>query len=154
MSKSLVLQPRMSEKAYASSQELNTYVFQVPITANKAAVTEAVKAQFNVTIEDVRLAIVKGKTKKSYKKRSRPVAGSRSNTKKAFVRLKAGDSIAIFEAPEKPKETIVSKAVKQAGEKASQKATEKAEQPAKQGRLRAALGRGQRQTQSKGSGGK
>jgi len=140
----------MSEKAYTSSQELNTYVFVVPTSANKASVTAAVVEQFKVTVEDVRLAVVKGKAKKSYKKRSRPVTGHRADMKKAYVRLKAGDSIAIFEAMEEPKETVVQKAVK----KASEKAAEKADQPAKQSRLRSAFGRSQRQTQSKGSGGK
>lgn len=148
--KSLALKPRMSEKAYATSMTLNTYVFDVPTTANKASVSAAVAEQFKVTVEDVRLSIVKGKVKKSYRKRSRPVDGYRANRKKAYVRLKAGDSIAIFEAIEEPKETLVTKAVK----KANEKAIETAATPAKQGRLRTALGRGQRQTQSKGSGGK
>lgn len=146
----LVLKPRMSEKAFTTSQTLNTYVFEVPITANKALVGEAVAEQFDVTVEDVRLTIIKGKAKKSYKKRSRPTVGHRANMKKAYVRIKASDNIPVFEAMEEPKETIVSKAVK----KASEKAAEKSEQPVKQGRLRSALGRGQRQTQSKGSGGK
>lgn len=149
--KTLPLKPRMSEKAYASSQTQDTYVFEVPMTANKALVSAAVAEQFSVTIEDVRLAIVKGKAKKSYKKRSRPVTGNRANMKKAYVRIKAGENIPIFEAMEEPKETIVSKAVK----KASEKAAEKSEKPAKQGRIRQALGgKSQRQTQSKGSGGK
>lgn len=146
----LALQPRMSEKAYASSQTNQTYVFVVPTAANKAMVAEAVAAQFKVTVLDVRLAIVKGKIKKSYRKRSRPVDGHRANMKKAYVRIAAGENIPIFEAMEEPKETLVSKAVK----KANEKATEKADTPAKQGRLRSALGRSPRQTQSKGSGGK
>lgn len=148
--KTLPLRPRMSEKAYAASQDLNTYVFMVPITANKASVTAAITEQFSVGVTDVRLAVVKGKAKKSYMKRSRPTTGHRADMKKAYVRLKAGDSIAIFEAMEEPKETLVSKAVK----KANEKAVEQADKPAKQGRLRSALGRSQRQTQSKGSGGK
>jgi len=149
--KTLALKPRMSEKAYAASLNLNTYVFQVPMTANKAAVTAAVTEQFNVTVTDVRLTIIKGKAKKSYKKRARPTTGHRANMKKAYVRLKDGDSIAIFEAMEEPKEdTVIQKAVKKASEKAAEKSSD---QP-KQGRLRSALGRGQRQTQSKGSGGK
>lgn len=151
--KTLALKPRMSEKAYATSQDLNTYVFVVPTSANKAVVSAAVTEQFKVTVEDVRLAVVKGKSKKSYKKRSRPVTGHRADMKKAYVRLKAGDNIPIFEAMEEPKETMVQKAVKKAGEKAAEK-SEKAAQPAKQSRLRSAFGRGQRQTQSKGSGGK
>jgi len=148
--KTMPLRPRMSEKAYASSQDFNTYVFDVPTSANKASVSSAVAEQFNVTVEDVRLAVVKGKAKKSYRKRARPVVGHRAKSKKAYVRIKAGDNIAIFEAMEEPKETIVQKAVKKAGEKAAEKS---ADQP-KQGRLRQAFGRGQRQTQSKGSGGK
>ncbi len=151
--KTLALQPRMSEKAYALSQSMNTYVFVVPKSANKAAVTAAVAEQFKVTVEDVRLAIVKGKTKKSYKKRTKPTIGHRADMKKAYVRIKAGDNIPIFEAMEEPKETVVQKAVKKAGEKAAAK-SEQSAQPVKQGRLRSAFGRGQRQTQSKGSGGK
>lgn len=151
--KTVALRPRMSEKAYAGSQELDTYVFEVPTNANKASVAAAVAGQFKVTVEDVRIAIVKGKAKKSYKKRSRPVTGHRADMKKAYVRLKKGDNIPIFEAMEEPKETVMQKAVKKASQKAAEKA-EKAEQPVKQGRLRQVLGRGQRQTQSKGSGGK
>src|SRR5688572_9670576 len=99
----LALKPRMSEKAYATSQALHTYVFEVPITANKALVGAAVAEQFKVTVEDVRLMIVKGKTKISYKKRSRPAIGHRANMKKAYVRIKAGENIPVFEAMEEPK---------------------------------------------------
>lgn len=148
--KSLALKPRMSEKAYATSLDLNTYVFEVPTSANKAMVQAAVTEQFKVTVEDVRLAVIKGKPKRAYKKRSRPVEGKRADFKKAYVRLKAGDKIAIFEAIEEPKETAVSKAVKKANEKAAEKA-EKAEQP-RGGRLRKALGRAPRQVQQKGGG--
>ena|SRR5688572_1774822 len=147
----LPLKPRMSEKAYASSQGMNTYVFVVPKTANKASVSQAVAEQFKVTVEDVRLAVVKGKTKKSYRKRTRPVVGHRADMKKAYVRLKAGDTIAIFEATEEPKETVMAKAVKKASEKAAEK-TEKDNAPAKVGRFRKALGRAPRQVQQKGGG--
>lgn len=148
--KTLALKPRMSEKAYASSQALNTYVFEVPVTANKALVSAAVAQQFKVTVKDVRLSVVKGKAKRAYKRRARPVDGKRPDTKKAYVRLKSGDTIAIFEAAEEPKETVISKAVK----KANAKAAEKAETPKKGGRLRQAFGRAQRQVQQKGGGGK
>lgn len=148
--KTLALKPRMSEKAYATSLALNTYVFMVPTNANKATVTAAVSEQFNVTVEDVRLMVVKGKAKQSYKKRQRPVTGKRADMKKAYVRLKDGDSIAIFEAVEEPKETVIQKAAKKANEKAAEKA-EKADKP-KSGRLAKALGRAPRQVQQKGGG--
>ena len=48
----IVLKPRMSEKAYALSQSENTFVFDVPLNANKATVTDAVTKQFKVTVED------------------------------------------------------------------------------------------------------
>ncbi len=93
--KTMTLKPRMSEKAYASSKT-NTYVFQVPTDANKMTVADAVAAQFDVTVEDVRIAIVKGKVKQAYKKRGGRTLGQRADVKKAFVRIKAGDKINIF----------------------------------------------------------
>lgn len=150
--KDLALKPRMSEKAYQVSQDLNTFVFDVPITANKASVQAAVSEQFKVTVEDVRLAVVKGKTKRSYRKRQRPVAGQRANTKKAYVRIKSGDNIAIFKAAEEPKETIMSKAVKKASEKAVEDGEKKEASTKGSGRLRKAFGRTPRQVQQKGGG--
>lgn len=91
----------MSEKAYQQSLTLNTYVFDVPFSANKQIVTQAITSQFSVTVEDVRLVIVKGKVKKSYQKRNRPVNGKRTDVKKVYVRLKSGDSINIFGEEEK-----------------------------------------------------
>lgn len=141
--KTMPLKPRMSEKAYAVSLAENTYVFEVPKTANKATVTAAVTAQFDVTVEDVRLAIVKGKIKRAYKRRARPIDGKRTDVKKAYVRLKAGDSIAIFEAPEEVK-------AEKTDDKKTQSQAKATTQPAKQGRLRQALGKAPRQTQNKG----
>ena len=146
--RTLALKPRMSEKAYQASQDLNTYVFDVPMTANKAQVTAAVTEQFSVTVEDVRLSVSKGKTKKAYRKRMRPLDGKRVDTKKAYVRVKSGENIPIFKALEEPKETVMSKAVK----KANEKAAEKADKTESGGRIRKALGRSPRQVQQKGGG--
>lgn len=99
----LVLKPRMSEKAYALAQELNTYVFDVPMTSNKASIAAAVIAQFSVEVVNIKIILVKGKPKKSYQKRNRPTAGKRADYKKAYVRLKSGDSIDIFGEVEESK---------------------------------------------------
>lgn len=96
MSKTLVLKPRMSEKAYGTSLALNTYVFDVPVSANKVTIAAAVEAQFKVTVEGVKVIVVKGKTKKSYQKRNRPVDGIRAKSKKAYVRLAEGSTINLF----------------------------------------------------------
>lgn len=100
-SKSIVLKPRMSEKAYASSLTTNTYVFDVPTTVNKLVVAKAVAEQFSVVVEEVNIVVVKGKVKKSYQKRNRPVDGRRANSKKAYVRLAEGSSINLFGEEEK-----------------------------------------------------
>lgn len=145
MSKTMSLKPRMSEKAYATSKALNTYVFDVPMTANKMTVSEAVSAQFNVAVEEVRIIVSKGKVKNSYRKGRRPVSGKRPDVKHAYVRVKQGDSINIFEAEEKAQE----KAEKTADKiEKAQARVERKEQ--KRGSLRGAFNRGTRQVQNKG----
>ncbi len=94
--KTMVLRPRVSEKAYGLSEKLNTYVFEVPTTANKSMVAAAVEEQFSVTVVGMKVIVVKGKPKKSYQKGNRPVAGTRAKGKKMYVRLKEGDSINVF----------------------------------------------------------
>jgi large subunit ribosomal protein L23 len=100
MSKTLVLKPRVSEKAYGLSKERRTYVFDVPKDANKLTVAQAVTAQFNVTVEAVNIAVIKGKAKRTVRKGGRPVAGRQNDTKKAYVVLKEGDSLPVYAAQE------------------------------------------------------
>ena len=96
----LNLKPRMSEKAYQQSVLNQTYVFVVPTDSNKMQVKDAVEAQFNVTVEEVNIVVQQGKKARSIRlgnRRARPIIGERKNIKKAYVRLKDGDSIKIFE---------------------------------------------------------
>lgn len=101
MSKTMFLRPRVSEKAYALSQEGNTYVFVVPTGTNRVEVARAVEAQFGVTVENVNTSVLKGKAKRTVRKGGRATAGRDVDVKKAFVTLKAGDSIKIFETEDK-----------------------------------------------------
>ncbi len=117
--KNMVLRPRVSEKAYGLSQTLNTYVFEVPTNSNKSMVAAAVEEQFKVTVEAVQVIVVKGKPKKSYQKRNRPVDGTRAKVKKMCVRLKDGDSINIFGDAEDDKKA--KKEEKKAEKKAAKK---------------------------------
>lgn len=97
MSTHISLVPRMSEKTYASSLNNNTYVFNVPTSANKQQITAAVQAQYNVGVVDVRVVIVKGKPVRAFRgKRAYPGRAYRSDAKKAYVTLKEGDSLDIF----------------------------------------------------------
>jgi large subunit ribosomal protein L23 len=102
--KTLVLKPRVSEKAYAKSQD-NIYVFKVNKDANKNLIWTAVETQFGVTVTSIKTLVQKGKAKRTVRKGGRPVAGRENDFKKAYVTLKEGDSIPVFaaeEAEEKP----------------------------------------------------
>jgi large subunit ribosomal protein L23 len=103
MDKQLILQPRLSEKTYGLSVVGNTYTFNVPGGANKHTVARAVAAQFDVTVENVNIVNVKGKAKRTVRKGGRAVMGQRSDVKKAYVTLKEGQSLPIFDVPEEDK---------------------------------------------------
>lgn len=97
MSKTLLLTPRISEKSYLLSQSNNVYVFDVPLSANQLQIEKAVEEQYSVTVEEVRTLIAKGKAKRTALKRRQPRMGKRNDVKKAYVTLKKGDSISVFE---------------------------------------------------------
>lgn len=98
MSLTMTLRPRVSEKAYGLSQTRNAYVFDVPGNANKVTVAQAVSAQFKVTVLSVNMLNIQGKVKRTVRKGGRATTGKDADIKKAYVTLKAGDSIAIFAA--------------------------------------------------------
>lgn len=100
MSKTLVLKPRVSEKAYGLSQARRTYVFDVPTSANKQTIAQAVNAQFGVTVQTVNVVTLKGKAKRTIRKGGRPIAGKQADTKKAYVVLKEGNTLPIYAAQE------------------------------------------------------
>lgn len=122
--KDLHMIPRISEKAYAQSQRENvkTYVFEVPTATNKHSVARAVTAQYDVVVTSVRTTTAKGKVKQSYRKGGRPITGVRSDVKKAYVTLRAGDSLPLFVEEAKEEEKQV---------KAAEKALKKAKKEAK-----------------------
>jgi large subunit ribosomal protein L23 len=99
VSKILVLKPRLSEKTYAMSENLNVYTFEIPADATKHTVAAAVKAQYDVSPTNVRVAAVHGKTQRSYRRGGRNVrSGQRANIRKAYVTLKEGDQLPIYAA--------------------------------------------------------
>ncbi len=119
MSKTMTLRPRLSEKTYVLSQVQNTFVFDVPLSANKHQVFAAIAAQFTVTPLDVRMVVSKGKVARSIRigGSRKNVLGKRPDYKKAYIRLKAGDHIPVFAAIEKAEEDE-----KKAEEKVAKKA--------------------------------
>lgn len=87
----ILLTPRVSEKAMALAEQ-NTYVFEVPTSANKTEVAKAVEAEFKVKVAKVNIVVHKGKIK-VFKR----IKGQQADTKKAIVKLEKGQSIKLFE---------------------------------------------------------
>ena len=100
MDKTLILTPVLSEKAYGLSQVQNTYTFAVPDGANKHTVARAVSAQYEVGVTTVNIMNVLGKAKRTVRKNGKVSKGRQKDTRKAYVTLKAGDSIPMFAALE------------------------------------------------------
>jgi large subunit ribosomal protein L23 len=94
-----LIRPHMSEKSFLLAKT-GVYTFDVDTNANKQIVMSAVSEQYKVTAVDARMLVSKGKAKRSYRKRQRPLTGHRSDQKKAYVTLKAGEKIAVFEESE------------------------------------------------------
>ncbi|MBI5344034.1 MAG: 50S ribosomal protein L23 [Deltaproteobacteria bacterium] len=89
---SIIKAPVITEKSTAVNALSNKVVFWVEPDANKNDVKEAVEKVFNVKVLDVNTQRVPGKVKRLGK-----FAGRRPTRKKAYVTLKKGDKIELFE---------------------------------------------------------
>lgn len=93
----LTIIPIASEKTYALSLQ-NVYAFRVPLAANKQQISEAVEAQYGVSVINIKTLVQNGKSVAFSKgKRARPGKTNRRDIKKAYVTLAEGDSIKVFE---------------------------------------------------------
>ena len=84
---SVLRAPHIWEKS-ARLQENNQYVFEVERSASKADVKAAVEELFNVKVESVNVVNLPGKSR-SFRFRT----GTRSDKRKAYVRLADGHTI-------------------------------------------------------------
>lgn len=99
----ILVTPVTTEKAYGLSQK-NVYVFKVPLAANKNEIVDAVKAQYGVEIKAVKTLVQSGKAMRFSRGKNRyPGSTTRSDSKKAYVTLAEGSSLAVFQQPEEPK---------------------------------------------------
>ncbi len=85
----IIIGPHLSEKTSRISEQNNQVTFKVIPDASKPEVKEAVEKLFNVQVRDVQILNVKGKTKRTARGKIR----SRSDWKKAYVRLEQGQEI-------------------------------------------------------------
>ncbi len=89
--------PRATEKAYGQAKN-NVYVFDVPVTANKQQIIDAISAQFQVSIVGIKTLVQSGKAIRANRgKRSQPGISMRKDSKKAYVTLAEGHSIKVFD---------------------------------------------------------
>lgn len=88
----LLARPRITEKSYAVNA-MNQYVFEVSPRATKTGIKKAVETTYGVTVIAVNITKLPGKKKNMGRR-----VGERSGIKKAVVRLKAGESITLFQA--------------------------------------------------------
>jgi len=85
----VILGPHVSEKSTILTEESNQYTFKVTRDATKPEIQAAVESIFDVTVEELQVLNVKGKSKRS----ARGITRKRPDWKKAYIRLQAGQEI-------------------------------------------------------------
>jgi large subunit ribosomal protein L23 len=84
----VIRRPIVTEKGVGKKEAENTLCFEVAPDANKTEIKAAVQKLFKVKVAEVRTATNEGKLRR----RGR-FAGYRSDWKKAYVRLRAGEKM-------------------------------------------------------------
>ena len=80
--------PHVSEKASVVAERNNQITFKVRIDSTKSDIKKAVELMFDVKVEGVQVANMKGKTK-----RFGQIKGKRKDWKKAYITLAEGQDI-------------------------------------------------------------
>ncbi|MCH6258342.1 50S ribosomal protein L23 [Puniceicoccaceae bacterium K14] len=83
---------RLTEKTNLQSAEIGQYTFEVFPDASKGAIKAAIEKIFEVKVTRVNVLNIKGKPSKN---RKTGRATKKSDTKKAVVTLKQGDTIEV-----------------------------------------------------------
>jgi large subunit ribosomal protein L23 len=87
----IIKRPLITEKGTQKKETERTLCFEVATGANKVEVANAVEKLFKVKVEEVRTSNFEGKLRRRGK-----FAGYRSDWKKAYVKLKAGEKVPEF----------------------------------------------------------
>jgi large subunit ribosomal protein L23 len=87
----VIRRPLVTEKTTVAREASSVLVFEVATAATKVDVKKAVETLFGSKVASVRTQIVHGKIKRQGR-----FAGQRSDWKKAWVRLKAGEKVPEF----------------------------------------------------------
>ena len=84
----VLVAPLISEKSSVAAEQNNQVVFKVTTDATKPEIKAAVEMLFDVKVDQVRVANMKGKTKRFGQK-----MGRRNDWKKAYIALQEGQEI-------------------------------------------------------------
>lgn len=87
----VIVRPLITEKAVGKKDDERTLCFEVNAEANKTQIRGAVQKLFNIKVEEVRTSTTAGKLRRRGK-----FHGYRSDWKKAYVRIKAGEKLPEF----------------------------------------------------------
>ncbi len=87
----VLLRPRVTEKAALKANAENTYVFEVTKEATKKSIIASIRDQYKVT--PIRVHLLAIPTKKVFRRGKSGVTGG---GKKAYVYLKKGDKIEVM----------------------------------------------------------
>jgi large subunit ribosomal protein L23 len=88
----MVISPLVTEKGTIVGEQSNQVIFRIRPGASKDQIREVIEDMFKVTVVKVRTANFLGK-----ERRRGRTTGRRPNWKKAYITLKKGDRIEIFE---------------------------------------------------------
>ena len=87
----VIRRPLITEKTSIMREDGRTIVFQVAVRANKTEVKRAIEQLLGSKVESVRTSIAHGK-----EKRQGRFAGRRPDWKKAYVKLREGETLPDF----------------------------------------------------------
>ena len=90
---SILLQPLLTEKITAMREANNTVAFLVHPDANRVQIKQAVETLLKVKVERVHVMHVRVTVTRLGR-----FSGKRSDWKKAFVKLKAGEKLELYES--------------------------------------------------------
>lgn len=89
----VLIQPLLTEKITALREQSNTVGFLVHPGANKVQIRQAVESLLKVKVAKVNVLNIRGKVKRMGR-----FVGRRSDWKKAFVTLREGEKLELFES--------------------------------------------------------
>lgn len=89
----VLIQPLLTEKITSLREETNTVGFMVHPQANRIQIKQAVETLLKVKVERVNVLNVRGKVKRLGR-----FSGKQPDWKKAFVTLKKGEKLELYES--------------------------------------------------------